>query len=119
MHFYNLNIFAEMATCVRDGNLDARGEFREQLDLAMLHLVRQTLRDRAGSSPIARRIMAEAKRVRPVEPVGDREERDRFLRDVTRRVCDGLVAGLREHREREFAVGDSIRVRDGGTLVMS
>jgi hypothetical protein len=115
MVFYP-NVFAELASRVRCGELQAQQRFREEIESAMVLMARQTLRGGVDTSPIARRIRAVARRLTAQRGCVMFDSED-LVREVAHKVCDEVVSRLRPSLDGP-ASGESVRAAGhGATLV--
>jgi len=96
MYFYS-NVFSELLARARQGDRRAQLEFREELERAMIPMVRQTLRSGVAGSVMARRILAEARRLDPDYQLAMIVNADAFIREVAENLCEE-VAGRLEPR---------------------
>ncbi len=103
MHTCTNNMFAELAVRVRNGDGEARERFRIELERSLTHLVWHTLRRGCGATPLARCILAEAKRVNPWDDFDTVEDQTEFVLDVIRGVSAGIMARMLRVPSRRFA----------------
>lgn len=116
MYFHN-NLFAELAARVRGGDLEAREQLRQELQNALVLMVRQTLRGGKNATPIGRRILSVARRL-SARQGGMFHDAEEFEREVAHNVCDEVVARLQPSPDG-YGIGDSVRsAAQGATLVM-
>jgi hypothetical protein len=96
-----------LAVRVRHGDATAAAAMRQQLEGQMVHIVRRTLRNGAGQSSLARRILAEA---RQAQPGGDwpREDRERLIGRIAHHMCESVVGGLRNAPAGRHAMRETV-----------
>ena len=83
-----------LAARVNQGDATAVAEFRQELETQMVRIVRRTMRKRAGTSALSRRILAEADR--EARPVGRPEGKaEGLVGRIARRICESVVGKLR------------------------
>jgi hypothetical protein len=98
------NIFSELLVRAREGDRTAQVQFREELERAMVHLVKQTLKS-GGDSLMARRIRAKARRVHLQSHSAQGADPDAFVRAVARGVCDDVVGQV---QPRQLAMAETV-----------
>ena len=103
MHFFTKNLFAELAARARSGDWTAKERFRRELERALVHVVRQTLRQGFGDTPLASCILEEARRIGPFDDFDALENQEAFVLDVVQGVCDGVMARMLRAPSRRFA----------------
>ena len=79
---------------MRGGDWEAKKRFRRELERALVHVVRQTLRQRCADTPLGRCILTEARRISPYDDFDALENQEEFVQDVVLGVCDGVMARL-------------------------
>src|SRR5690242_4984958 len=101
------NRFAELAARARSGDLEAQQQFRQELENAMVVMVRQALHDGKDTTSIARRILAVARRRSDADGGARMDDTEEFVREVAHEVCDEVMARLRPC-SNDWSPGDSV-----------
>jgi len=83
-----------LAAQARRGDSSAAAALRHEMESGMVHMVRRTLRRGRGSTPIAERILTEARRISMDYWNEELTERERLVDLVTRRLCDAMIDRL-------------------------
>jgi hypothetical protein len=98
----------ELAQRVGKGDLSATAELRRQFEQQLAPMVRQTMRAGGGSSPIARRVLAEVRQVTARGWRADPAE-DRVVTHIVRRISDSMIDRLRPRSLEGWKVRDTVR----------
>jgi len=76
------------------GDRAAGAALREQLEPQLVQIVRHTLRSGRDTNPVAKCVLAEARRVAFVPRQGGWEAPESLVSQVARRICESVLAGL-------------------------
>ena len=87
----NTNPFTELTERVSRGDGDARVQLRQQLEPELVRIVRLTLAG-DGTSPVARRIFAEARRLASETDEESETSREEVVREVAHSLCNLILA---------------------------
>jgi len=107
MHLYS-NTFSELLAQACTGNALARVRSCEDLERALVHIVRQTLREGIAGSQLARRILTEARRISPDFPFAPIRNQDEFVREIARGVCAEVVGRIQPRAVSDLAVAETV-----------
>jgi hypothetical protein len=87
--------FDALAARVTLGDSTAAEQLRRELEPQLVHIVRRTIRSGTGASPLARRILAEARQV--AGSTRDHpDDREWLIGQVARGLCASMVGRLRQ-----------------------
>jgi hypothetical protein len=76
------------------GDLQAGATLRRQLEPQLVRIVRCTLRSGRDTSPLAKRVLAEARRVADLPHQAGYDAPERVVSFVVRRLCESLTTAL-------------------------
>jgi hypothetical protein len=103
------NAFVGLADRAELGDLSAQGELRRQLEPEMVYIVRRVIRTGSGDSSMARRILAEARRLGLDADVAAGADGDLLIRKVARSVSALFVDGLRAKSAGRSPMEETVR----------
>jgi len=83
-----------LALRARRGDPAAGAALRQQLEPQLRRIVRNTLKTGRDSNPVARRVLAMARRVADVPPQAGWEAPESLVSQVARQVCESVLARL-------------------------
>ena len=102
------NRYWELTDRVRQRDAAAALEMQRDLEPNMVHMVRYTLRSRKATTPLARRILAEAERFpRPASGFPP-EDDDNLVRHIAHRVCAAAIDRLRARSDESYRPLDTL-----------
>jgi hypothetical protein len=88
------NPFAELVTRMKHGDQAARLHLRQQMAHNLLHIVRRSIRTGSAASPLDRRILAEAQRVRTELVREVASDPEQLIRIVAHNLCSAMMTNL-------------------------
>src|ERR1700716_1819235 len=76
------------------GDRAAGAALRQQLEPQLVHIVRNTLKTGQETNPMAKRVLAEARRVADVPRQGGWDAPESLVSQVARRLCESVLGRL-------------------------
>ncbi len=107
MHRHS-NELQQLASRTGRGDPSAAAALRHEFESQMVHIVRRTMRRGVGSSPLAQRILTEARRVSPGGWDDEPEDRERVVHQVVRRICDTMMDRLQPEVAGTWSARDTV-----------
>jgi hypothetical protein len=104
------NGLQELADRAGRGDSRAASELRRQLESSLGPIVRRALRGGAGASPVAERIQAVARRVRPPEGSAGGSDGDGLVGRVSGTLATRVLGRLRSHADSAPVGCDTVAV---------
>ena len=91
----NKNPFSELASKAKRGDAAAQIAMRRQMESEMIRIVRRSLKDGKGTTPLDRRIHAEAERIGVDFAVHTSEEQEQIVHRIAKALCASVLSHLR------------------------
>jgi hypothetical protein len=88
------NTLEALATEARRGSSRTRASFRNHMEHEFIHIVRRSLRDGQGKSPLDRKIRAEARRIAMESATNPLQNQERLIRMVAQSLCASVITNL-------------------------
>ena len=94
------NPMVELAARARHGEATAQRRLQQELERNLVHVVRRSLLLGAASTPLERRILAEANRVRAESASEEAGDTERLIRLVAQSLCAKVITSVRRDAPR-------------------
>lgn len=97
-----------LASRVGKGDRAAASVLRDRFERQLVFIVRRTMRHGGGSSPLAQRIVAEARRLAPAGWATETVDQEHLANQVARRICDSVLDRLQPAPAVTWTARDTI-----------